>query len=236
MFRRGSYANVASTLALIVALGGASYAAVAIPKNSVGSTQIINSSVKSKDVKNGTLKGVDFKEGALPTGAQGPAGPAGPQGLAGPAGSEGPAGPAGPRGLAGPAGPQGPIGPSTGFEAQRNNVLGWTGNLQTVVGFTLPAGSYVLSAKVLANNDNDPTQAVIHCALKVNGTIVDEMGAALILGSTSATDKAYIPLAGTTTSLDESTEVVVQCQSNHAGGFWDDRVVTAVKVGSLGGG
>jgi hypothetical protein len=89
MIRRGSYANVASTLALIVALGGTSYAAVAIPKNSVGSAEIENSSITSKDVKNGALKGVDFKAGELPAGAQGPAGPAGAAGPAGPAGPAG---------------------------------------------------------------------------------------------------------------------------------------------------
>lgn len=89
MFRRGSYANVASTLALIVALGGTSYAAIAIPKDSVGSKQIINSSVKSADVKNGSLKGADFKSGELPAGKQGPAGPAGPAGAIGPAGPAG---------------------------------------------------------------------------------------------------------------------------------------------------
>ncbi len=43
--RKGAYANVASTLALVVALGGSSYAAVAIAKNSVGSPQIINTSI-----------------------------------------------------------------------------------------------------------------------------------------------------------------------------------------------
>lgn len=89
MFRRGSYANVASTLALIVALGGTSYAAVAIPKNSVGSKQIINSSVKSADVKNGSLLGADFKAGELPAGPRGPAGATGATGATGPAGPAG---------------------------------------------------------------------------------------------------------------------------------------------------
>jgi len=37
MFSNGRYANVTATLALIVALGGTSYAAVVLPRNSVGS-------------------------------------------------------------------------------------------------------------------------------------------------------------------------------------------------------
>jgi hypothetical protein len=51
-FRRGRYANVTSTLALVVALGGTSYAAVALPKNSVGSVQI-----KKRGVANSGLAG-----------------------------------------------------------------------------------------------------------------------------------------------------------------------------------
>jgi hypothetical protein len=98
MLRRGSYANIASTLALVVALGGTSYAAVAIPRNSIGSDQIIDSSITSKDVKNGSLKSADFKVGELPAGAQG---------APGAAGAVGPAGPAGPAGVAGAPGPAG---------------------------------------------------------------------------------------------------------------------------------
>ena len=88
-FRTGSYANVASTLALVVALGGTSYAAVAIAKNSVGSPQIINNSVKSADVKNGNLMAVDFRAGELPAGARGPAGPTGAIGATGATGAAG---------------------------------------------------------------------------------------------------------------------------------------------------
>ncbi|TMK38440.1 MAG: hypothetical protein E6G56_14675 [Actinobacteria bacterium] len=40
-----SYSNVMSTLALFVALGGASYAAVTLPPNSVGSRQVRNGSL-----------------------------------------------------------------------------------------------------------------------------------------------------------------------------------------------
>jgi hypothetical protein len=42
---RPTYANVVATLALFVALGGASYAAVTLPRNSVGSAQLRNGSV-----------------------------------------------------------------------------------------------------------------------------------------------------------------------------------------------
>jgi hypothetical protein len=55
-----SYANVVATLALVVALGGTSYAAL-----NVGSRQIVNNSVRSKDVRNGTLVGKDVKNRGL---------------------------------------------------------------------------------------------------------------------------------------------------------------------------
>jgi hypothetical protein len=55
-----SYANVVATLALIVALGGTSYAAIHI-----GSRQIVNNSVRSKDVRNGTLVGKDVRNKSL---------------------------------------------------------------------------------------------------------------------------------------------------------------------------
>ena len=67
LFKNGRYANVASTLALVVALGGTSYAAVAIPKNSVGSKQIKNNAVKSKDLKDNGVTGADVKEATLGT-------------------------------------------------------------------------------------------------------------------------------------------------------------------------
>ncbi len=87
VFENGRYANITATLALIVALGGTSYAAIKLPANSVGSTQlkkhaVTNSklrvnAVTSATVRNGSLRAKDFKVGQLPTGAVGPAGPAG---------------------------------------------------------------------------------------------------------------------------------------------------------------
>ncbi|MBJ7358000.1 hypothetical protein [Nocardioides sp.] len=61
------YASITATLALVVALGGTSYAAVNLPKNSVGSKQIAKAAVKSSDVKNDGLTGKDIKESSLST-------------------------------------------------------------------------------------------------------------------------------------------------------------------------
>ena len=63
LMHRPSPAMVVALLALFVALGGTSFAALRI-----GSRQIINNSVRGKDVRNGTLGGRDVKNNRL-TGA-----------------------------------------------------------------------------------------------------------------------------------------------------------------------
>ena len=60
---RISYANVASTLALVVALSGSAYAVTQLPHNSVGSAQLRKNAVSSKAVKNHSLKAMDLGEG-----------------------------------------------------------------------------------------------------------------------------------------------------------------------------
>ena len=86
---RPSHGVVAAYLALFVALGGTSYAAVKLPKNSVGSKQIKKNAVRSADVKNGSLRARDFKAGDLPKGDQGEQGPQGLQGTQGTPGQDG---------------------------------------------------------------------------------------------------------------------------------------------------
>ena len=115
-----SYSNVLATIALFVALGGSSYAAVTqIAKNSVSTTQVRDRSLLARDFKRGQLK----RATPGPQGPVGEAGAVGPAGPEGPAGAEGPVGEAGPAGPAGKAGPAGPPGPSgvidlLGFQGQ----------------------------------------------------------------------------------------------------------------------
>jgi hypothetical protein len=93
-------AHHVALLALFVALGGSSYAAIKLPKNSVGSRQITSgavtavklhtNAVTSIKVKDHSLLAKDFKAGELPAGPSGVKGDTGPQGPPGP--STGPAG------------------------------------------------------------------------------------------------------------------------------------------------
>jgi hypothetical protein len=100
--RRPSPSMVVAFIALLVAMGGTGYAAITLPKNSVGSkqlkqnavisTKIKNGAVNSNKVKNGSLLSADFRSGQLPAG---PRGPEGPQGRQGPQGLKGDTGAAG---------------------------------------------------------------------------------------------------------------------------------------------
>lgn len=119
LFRKGRYANVTSTLALVIAIGGTTaYAANTIRSrdvvnNSLTSADIRNNSLTARDVRdnslgsgdirNNTLRARDFRAGELPAGATGPAGPAGPAGSAGPVGPKGDTGSTGAAGAPGTA-------------------------------------------------------------------------------------------------------------------------------------
>ena len=108
--------NTVAYAALFVALGGTSWAAVNLPRNSVGagqlrtnavrSQEIARNAVRSAEVRNRSLRRVDLARGVLTRGAPGVAGAIGPPG---------PPGPPGAAGAPGPAGQTGPRGPSNGY-------------------------------------------------------------------------------------------------------------------------
>jgi len=60
-----TYANVTATLALVVALGGTSYAATQLPKNSVKAKQIKTDAVRTQEIKDGSVGSPDIGDGAV---------------------------------------------------------------------------------------------------------------------------------------------------------------------------
>lgn len=91
---RPSAALVVASLALLVALGGTSYATVLnVPKNSVGTpnikrnavtpAKIAPNAVRTAHVLNGSLLTADFKAGQIPQGPKGDKGDAGAPGVSG---------------------------------------------------------------------------------------------------------------------------------------------------------
>jgi len=151
----GRYAAVASTLALVVALGGASYAAV-----SITGKDIQDNTVTTKDIKNKTLKVKDFSPKAKKslTGATGPAGPAGPAGPTGPTGATG------------------PIGPSNAFAVFNNTSTVLTNSYKSVLTLPLQPGSYLVTSKVFGHRTSTGALAYVYCRLSF-GTTTDFTGA-----------------------------------------------------------
>ena len=104
---RLTYANVVASLALFVALGGTSYAALTVTGKNVK-----NNSLTGRDVRNGSLDSRDLNPDtrSVLRGPQGVPGLPGAQGPGGAIGTEGPTGPQGPQGERGPQGLTGPAG------------------------------------------------------------------------------------------------------------------------------
>jgi len=113
------YANVMATVAVFIALGGSSYAAMTVTgaqirDNTVASPDLRDNGVRGKDIRRATINSSDIRDRSLrardfmpgqlasgPRGETGPAGAMGPEGLQGAAGPAGSAGPAGPAGISG---------------------------------------------------------------------------------------------------------------------------------------
>lgn len=130
-----SYANVMSTIAVFLALGGVTWAATQLPRNSVGTAQIKKNAVTGAKVKNGSLTSSDLKKGTL---------------RAGPAGASGAAGAAGPTGAKGDTGAPGPAASNNAYTASAPGfpllVVGSSfGPVVTTP--TMPAGTYTLAAR-----------------------------------------------------------------------------------------
>jgi hypothetical protein len=137
---------IVASIALLVALGGTSLAAVSVilPANSVGTKQLKNNAVTSAKVKDGSLKAIDLAPGVL---AASP--------------GVGAAGPAGPAGAPGAAGPTGATGPSDAFSAYRDAISPPplpANATTTIVTLALQPGKYVIVGKVnLEQGDHVPS-------------------------------------------------------------------------------
>jgi len=97
-----TYANVISTLCLFLLLGGGgAFAAIKLPRNSVGARQIKRGAVTPAKVSNATKQILAGDQG--PRGPQGPQGQKGARGATGATGATGKTGPQGPKGETGAA-------------------------------------------------------------------------------------------------------------------------------------
>src|SRR5689334_21292772 len=90
-----TFTNVASVLALFIALGGMSYAATHLKKNSVGTKQLKNGAVTEPKLSADVQKKLDKAGERGPKGDDGAKGATGPQGVQGVQGTQGATGPQG---------------------------------------------------------------------------------------------------------------------------------------------
>lgn len=207
--------NAVAYTALFVALGGTSYAAVSLPRNSVGSGQLKKNAIAASDiragavtsraVRNRSLRAQDFARGVLVPGPRGATGATGPQG---PAGAIGPAGPQGPTGPTGPAGPT----EGTSFDAF---VTTSSGTPAESNGFTTTRRGKVLVIKFIRDiNVNCGGGGTWDAWLVVDGTRVP--GSAVV-AQPSLTPLEHVTFSGVTPAAlpagSHEAQVRIECTS-----------------------
>ena len=161
------YANVTSTLALVVALGGTgAYAANTIRSSDIVNGQvkrvdIANNAVTSGKVKDGSLLKKDFKASERAS-------------LVGPRGATGATGATGAKGDKGDTGAAGATGAGPGFFAQSGLVSLPASATTTVQSLSLPAGRFIITARLGVNNNGVATGAsTVTCELAAGGVSQD---------------------------------------------------------------
>lgn len=220
-------ANVVGYLALFVALSGTSYAAIALPRNSVGPTQLKSNAVTSAKVKDRSLLSTDFRLGQLPAGPKGDSGAAG---AAGPAGSAGAPGAPGAPGAQGPAGIQGVPGP--GGAAFLGQDFGPAGTQQSVpqmpdgtsrasmtVNLATAGRLYVYGHAQLATSCQD-IPSVVRLLIHVDGKGVP--GTARFADGRAIAPGVSVSVAGVTDSLPAGSHTVAlyaRCMTGVATGM-----------------
>ena len=195
-----TYANVMATIAVFIALGGVSYAAIKLPKNSVGSAQLKSNAVTGAKVKNGSLSASDLNATSRSslTGKPGPQGPAGPKGDSGGPGSAGTNGTPGASGVAGPTIISGsmafdvwsPPGSSSNFGSEANALV------------PVPAGSSYTAKSFVASVGTAPGGGKsVTITLRINQA--DSALSCTISGAATGCE----PPAGTTATVPAGSEI-----------------------------
>lgn len=192
-----TYANVMSSLAVFLVLGGTGYAAAKgsidsraiknnsirasdIATNAVGRAETARNSVGSTEVVNGSLRRGDFKAGELP---------------------------AGPRGLTGATGPAGPAGSARAFG--RVDANGTLSKARNATANRRALGIYCVGAPGVSSADTPIIVAA------------DSLNSPTSVGSSTVTGNPQNPLSG-----GASTDAVIEGTSTNGGcpaGQWEVR-------------
>jgi len=202
--RRPSATTVIALIALAVALGGTSYAATSLPRNSVGTLQLKSNAVTSTKVKNGSLLKRDFKRGQLPAGAIGPTGP---------------------------AGAPGPAGPSDAYAGFKNGPVAAPSSLSTIATLNIPqGGNYVIFAK-LWMFDNVNTSVLTDCTL-VAGSDSDE-SRTMLEGNSGVVVAGAVIALNVVHNFAAAGAVALNCNGFGVNISINNIKITAIRVGNL---
>jgi hypothetical protein len=172
-----SPAMVVACAALLIALGGVSYAAVRLPKNSVGTQQLRNRAVTKAKIARKTISAL--------RGNRGPRGLPGPQG---------------PKGATGAAGAQGPPGPAQSKEARLDGNFAIptscaSGMKTAITSVTLagPALYLVNASGYVFSNEAPPKEVTLSLWLYRDDTFLalGQVGSPLGSGGTASEPEAY---------------------------------------------
>ena len=198
IFSTSRYAAVTSTFALVVALGGASYAAVVVT-----GADIENNTVTTKDIKDQTLKVKDFAPGTK-------------------AGLKGATGPAGTPGAAGPAGGTGPIGPSNVYGRWNDAATTVTASWKAVLDIDVQPGSYWAYSKVWVERQG--VSPSMQCAVDAPGIATDYTEVTLpdVAGSDGNLSNQIV------FTTPAATTVTVYCKGNNTQAVWKKLTVLKV--------
>ncbi|MEJ7876040.1 MAG: hypothetical protein WKF62_05205, partial [Solirubrobacterales bacterium] len=231
---------LAGSLALI---GGAAVATGSIPNSGTGEVHLCFQKRAAQSERGGAEVRI-FDDEQNPGGclkgdrqiAINQEGPEGEQGPTGPQGQQGAQGQQGPQGEAGPQGPAGSSGTSTAYNAEVGfvNIGGAVGEVQ-IISKNVPAGSYVINAKVVLSNQDDETSKPL-CNLRASGASIDFSEVSLPAGSGTGAvvPSATIPLQATVNNY-AGGAISVGCTEPDTSNGTETRnaELTAIKVDSV---
>jgi hypothetical protein len=159
------------------------------------------------------------KDAKLSWNVQGPPGPRGPQGTQGIPGSQG------------VPGPQGPSAAFSGFHDAPVTVA--SASLTSIGSLVVPAGNYVIFAKMWATNNSTTGAVLLDCEL-IAGADFDETRARLGQpGVSSASANAQALAFNVVHTFAAAAEIDLQCNTSGASVSFADLKITAIQVGSL---
>jgi hypothetical protein len=216
-----TYANVISTLCLVLLVGGGSaYAATQLAKNSVGTRQIKREAVTPAKLSKATK--------AALAGTPGRVGPQGAKGARGEKGEKGARGEKGDQGVKGERGEPGPRGTSKAVTKFVRGAVAWSTTFTTVASVNLEAGSWAVTATGLAENLNNTSNSGAECRLQLGTTTIDESGEIYLAEFALPGTKVPVALTGAGT-VGAPTTAELQCLAVY-GGQVIDPAITAIRV------